>query len=378
MDLIAPTTRHLIEACSWAIDNNLHPFVLQLRNQHRQMFDKQPILLYGAAEAMKLAGEEGADQLAQQALRIRPLPQDEAEKAKIQPKEIEETAQAHREIGMKLQERGLFHWAEQEFRQVIDAMEINALPAAQARQDLGEMLGNLQRHQEVVEVLKPLTDRVENDDKFKQQLNMLNFYYSRVRSDVDYHGALAMIEQGNLDEARPKLLKAFQTYPRNIDILIAMYRLEGDADWKETVQAFLKRTIRQVDSDVQQARAQVQQHGRDANPLLAQEYNQYAWLVSNTEGDYAKALDYSLKSLELELDGAKLDTCARCYFALGEFDNAIRMQKRALKYMPHSPPLLRQLDEIEGAKAMATSAAKEIADDTGEADPQAGNTKANE
>ncbi len=64
------------------------------------------------------------------------------------------------------------------------------------------MLGNLQRHQEVVEVLKPLTDRVENDDKFKQQLNMLNFYYSRVRSDVDYHGALAMIEKGNLDEAQ--------------------------------------------------------------------------------------------------------------------------------------------------------------------------------
>jgi tetratricopeptide (TPR) repeat protein len=111
---------------------------------------------------------------------------------------------------------------------------------------------------------------------------------------------------------------------------------------------------------------------------LAREYNQYAWLVSNTEGDYAKALDYSLKSLELELDGAKLDTCARCYFALGEFDNAIRMQKRALKYMPHSPPLLRQLDEIEGAKAKATSAANEITDDNGEQDPPAGETKDNE
>ncbi len=44
---------------------------------------------------------------------------------------------------------------------------------------------------------------------------------------------------------------------------------------------------------------------------------------------------------------------------LGEFDNAIRMQKRALKFMPHSPPLLRQLDEIEAAKAKATSAANE-------------------
>ena len=295
MDLIAPTTRHLLDACSWAIDNNLHPFVLELRAKHQRMFDQQPMLLYGAAEAKKVAGDEGADELAAQALRIRPLPQNEAEKANMQPKEIEETAQAHREIGMNLQERGLFHWAEQEFRQVIDAMEISALPSAAARTDLAEMLGSLERHEEVVEVLKPLTDRVENDDKFKQQLNTLNFYYSRVRSDVDYHAALAMIKKGNPDEARPKLIKAFETYPRNIDILISMYRLDGDDDWKQSVQAMLQRTIRQVESDVQQARAQVQQHGRDANPLLAREYNQYAWLISNTEGDYAKALDYSLE-----------------------------------------------------------------------------------
>lgn len=367
IDLIAPTTRQLIDACSWAIDNRLHPFVLELRKQHTRMFDKQPILLYGAAEAKKVLGEPGADALAQQALQIRPLPKDEAEKAKMQPKEVEETAQAHREIGMKLQERGLFHWAEKEFRQVIDSMEINALPSASARTALAEMLANLQRHEEVVEVLKPLTERVDNDDKFKQQLNMLNFFYSRVRSDLDYHTALAWIEKGKLEEAKPKLIQAFQAYPNNIDILISMYRLDGDDDWKRTVQTILKRTIRQVDSDVEQAKAQVQQHGRDAHPMLAREYNQYAWLIANTEGDYAKALDYSLKSLELELDGAKLDTCARCYYALGEFDDAIRMQKRALKMMPHSPPLVRQLDEILAAKARATSSATEIADDGGAA-----------
>ncbi len=312
IDLVAPTTRHLVEACSWAIDNNLHPFVLELREQHARMFDKQPILLYGAAEAKKVAGDDAqADRLAEQASMIRPLPKDEAERAKMQPKEIEETAHAHREIGKKLEERGLFHWAEREFRQIIESMEIDAQPAATARADLAQMLGELQRHDDVVKVLEPLTERLEKDGKLKQQLNtLMMFRYNRIRSDVDYHTALSLIKQGKPDEAKPLLVRAFRMYPPNIDVLITMYRLDGDEQWRELVRTTLDRTTRQVESEVQSARAQARQLGRAGDISLGHELNQYAWLVSNTEGDYQKALDYSLKSLELEMDAAKLDTCA--------------------------------------------------------------------
>ncbi len=351
IDLIAPTTRQLIEACSWAIDNHLHPFVLELREQHLRMFDKQPILLYGAAEAKKVAGaDEEADQLAQQASRIKPLPTDEAEKAKMQPKEVEETAQAHLLISKKLEERGLFHWAEREFRQIINALEIDAQPSTIARAELAQMLGELERHEDVVEVLKPLIDRVEKDGKLKQQLNTtIMFRYNRIRSDVDYHRAMALIKQDKTDEARELLVQAYRMYPPNIDILIQMYRLDGDQEWKNLVDEMLDRTIRRVQAEVQNAEAQARQLGRTGDVSLARELNQYAWLVCNTSGDFQKALAYSLKSIDLEMDGAKLDTCARCYYAVGDIENAIRMQKRALKLMPHSPPLVRQLAEFEKA-----------------------------
>jgi tetratricopeptide (TPR) repeat protein len=65
------------------------------------------------------------------------------------------------------------------------------------------------------------------------------------------------------------------------------------------------------------------------------------------------ALKSSLRSLEIVTDSAKLDTCGRCYFAIRDFDNAIRMQKRALELDPYSLPLKRQLVEFEAAKAKA-------------------------
>ena len=87
IDMIPPTSRDLIDAVSWAIDNHLHPFVLNLRRQHQRIFSEQPLLLYGAAEALKLGGDEPqADALAEQASRISPLPTTEAERDAMPPK----------------------------------------------------------------------------------------------------------------------------------------------------------------------------------------------------------------------------------------------------------------------------------------------------
>jgi tetratricopeptide (TPR) repeat protein len=351
IDLIPPATRDLVDACSWAIDNHLHPFVLALREQQPRIFDKQPILLYGAAEAKQVAGlTDEAEQLAEAASEINPLPKNEDEKAKFQPNELDETAQIHRELGKKLEERGLFQWAQREFQQIIDSLDLDSQLGATARADLAQMLGELNEHQQVVEVLKPLAERIEKDAKFRLRLNTnMIVRFDKVRSDVDYHSALALIQQGQIEEARPLLVRAFRMYPPNIDILIQMYRLDGDDAWKEMVGSLVERTIRQVDAEIQEARQQARQLGPIGDIALGHELNQYAWLVCNTAGDYQKALDYSLKSLELDIDAAKLDTCARCYFAAGDLQNAIRMQKRALKLMPHSPPLRRQLSLFEEA-----------------------------
>jgi tetratricopeptide (TPR) repeat protein len=128
-----------------------------------------------------------------------------------------------------------------------------------------------------------------------------------------------------------------------------MYRLDGDVAWRDLVLRTLQMTTRQLEQSMQDARSDARRFGPQESEL-AFLLNQYAWLVSNTEGDYQKALNLSLESIAIEPDAAKLDTCGRCYFAVGDYDSAIRMQRRALKQMPHSPPLLRQLAQFEAAR----------------------------
>ncbi|WP_146460509.1 tetratricopeptide repeat protein [Rubripirellula tenax] len=352
IDLIDPTSRHLVDACSWAIDHQLHPFVLDMRSQFSPMFDQQPVLLYGAAEAEKVGGDDAkAEALADKALEIRPFPANEEERKKWSPREVEETAQSHFEIGASLEERGLFHWAEREFRKIIEHLEVDAAPSAVVRGRLARMLGELERHEAVVEVLEPLVQRVEKDDKMKQRLNLMFVQYNDFRAEMTYHSALAKIKKGKVDEGRDLLVLAFSLSESPVDILITMYRTDGDDGWKALVQSKLVAEVRKADAELQ--RAIVQSQGKSNDPIVANLMNQYAWLVSNTEGDYRKALDFSLRSLEMDADYAKYDTCARCYFAVKDYDNALLMQKRALKLMPHSPPLVRQLKQFEEARAKA-------------------------
>ncbi len=349
-DLIDPTSRHLVDACSWAIDHQLHPFVLDLRSQFRSLFDQQPVLLYGAAEAEKVAGnDDAAARLADMALAIRPFPATDAEREKMSPRDIEETAQAHLEIGVSLQERGLFHWAEREYRKIIEHLEVDSHPSTVVRGQLAMMLAELERHEAVVEVLEPLVQRVEKDDKMKQRLNLMFIRYNHYRSEMTYHSALAKIEKGDLDEARQLLVQAYSLSENPVDILISMYHTDGDQGWRQLVKSKLTSAIIRADSEVQSAQLKSRANGRVGPATVAEMMNQYAWLVSNTEGDYKKALQYSLESLELDADGAKYDTCGRCYYALGDLENAILMQKRAIKLMPHSPPLERQLKLFEQA-----------------------------
>lgn len=354
-DLIPPTTRDLVEACRWATDHQLHPFVLALKSKHERIFGQTPILLYNSGLAMKSQGDqESANRLADEAAAINPLPATEEEREKLAPKDLEDKAQAHREIALKLWDRGLFEWAEREFRLIIDALTIDDRTSVAARDSLAEMFAELERHQDVVDILTPLTDRLKKDNQLQRQINMMiGSATSRRLSQLEYHSALALAEAGKLEEARKKMAEAFQAQPSNIDILIRMYRTDGDDEWKRSTLAKVNESQRLLYAVVQQSRVAVRAGVNGARDGLAESLNNYAWLVCNTEGDFEKALQSSLESLELGIDSARLDTCARCYFAMDDFDNAIRMQKRALKLSPYSAPLRRQLTEFEEAKQAA-------------------------
>ena len=94
-------------------------------------------------------------------------------------------------------------------------------------------------------------------------------------------------------------------------------------------------------------RSQISQDPDESTP-----YNQLAWLISNTEGDQQEALRCSQKSLELKPNEAGyLDTLGRCYFALGDYENAVKTQTRAVELNPFSGLMSKQLELFREALA---------------------------
>lgn len=380
LDLIPERSREVIDACGWAIDNGLHALVMQLQAHYPDLFARQPILLYGAAEATLVAGdgEAAAEELATRAAAIDPLPRhDSDEAAELSPKAFEELAQRHRETGRELESRGLFRWAEREYRHIVDAAPVEAPISAIARAQLAAMLGELLRYQDGVEILRPMIQRAEADQQYARRLQSQHINVNRIKSMMLHYQGMAQMQAGDdasLEAARKSLSDALELDAVNVDILIAMYRLDGDEAWRESVRRRIRSIASMFDNQIEALRQQTQRRARfpDVSYQLAEFYNQYAWLISNTEGDKRKALQYSLRSLELVPDEpAQLDTAGRCYFALDDLENALRVQRRAVKLMPHSPPLVRQLAEFEAAQLAAEPAGDEATGDEALADPPA-------
>ena len=119
-----------------------------------------------------------------------------------------------------------------------------------------------------------------------------------------------------------------------------MYRFpETDAKWKESV----RQRLHQLTQKFQQ---QIDEDPSDSSP-----YNQWAWLVSNTEGDFQKAIRYSHRSLELNTKGESgeasfLDTLGRCYFAAGDYENAVKNLERAIDLKPEDPTINDHLGDV--------------------------------
>ncbi|MCA9210287.1 MAG: tetratricopeptide repeat protein, partial [Planctomycetales bacterium] len=65
------------------------------------------------------------------------------------------------------------------------------------------------------------------------------------------------------------------------------------------------------------------------------------------------------KSLELVPDTAGyLDTLGRCYYAKGDYANAVKYQTQAVRLDPHTQQIRRQLELFEKALAGKSSEAK--------------------
>ncbi|HEX3872047.1 MAG TPA: tetratricopeptide repeat protein, partial [Pirellulales bacterium] len=205
---------------------------------------------------------------------------------------------------------------------------------------LGEMLHDNGRDSEAANVYKERLTALEERANAGRQVEPAEL--PQTRGQMHFFYACDALEKHDLKLQRAELMKGVEADPLNADILIAMYRFPNDKAMHELSLAKVRAAAEDFRSKILQA------------PDDTKHYNQLAWLIANTEGDYHEALRCSQKSIELLTPdslnhGGYLDTLGRCYYALGDYENAVKEQTKAVKLEPHSGLIKRQLDTFQKA-----------------------------
>ena len=154
-----------------------------------------------------------------------------------------------------------------------------------------------------------------------------------VRARTYYFFACHWKSKNDAVKQRENLDKALAADPTDIDVLIACHQLaEATPEYRTKIAGLIKKAATTLQERIAES---------PDDPSL---YNQYAWVVGNTEGDFDEALRCSWKSLELQPEeGGYYDTLAHVYFGKGDCENAVKYQTKAAKLEPHSGLIQRQL-----------------------------------
>ena len=320
LELQDATRSEILATVDWLIDRKAWFLIDVLAEQYSATFEDDPELIFRLAEAFRSQKAEAkAEEYVVQAMAIK------------KPDE----PFLHVEVARELQRRGMIDWAEREYRHVIKTETEGSRPSLDSRIRLGWMMHDLARHNDAYEALRGVVELIEKDQAVARRLDEMQRHAGRIRSQMHFSRALALASKDNSSSAQIDQLKlALKNDNTNADILIAMYRVpDAPEDYQKETKQVIKVTANRFRSTAALAERNFQTvPNADTREQLALMLNQYAWLVANTEGDYQTALESSRRSLDLVPDEAGyLDTLARCYYAKGELDEAIRQQRRAVE-----------------------------------------------
>jgi Flp pilus assembly protein TadD len=285
----------------------------------------EPILLYALAQARAEQGNSQlAEELAKRAFDLNP-----------------QSPEEHFALAGVLQERGLSAWSDREYRFIIEKLPPVNRGTIVARLLLSEDLHDRGREAEAAEVLKPLAEALaKGDGDMQRMLDSMDRPPAGIRSRMHYFEAKAAQNRGEMQEYRKLLDRGIAADPTDADVLIALYRLPDQTDDEK------QRTKELIDKAVAASRQMIEEFPDDPTA-----YNQLAWLIGNTEGDFDEAIRLSLKSVELKHAGGYLDTLAHCYYAKKDYAKAVTTQEEAAKLEPHSHLIRKQLQVFRDALA---------------------------
>ena len=212
--------------------------------------------------------------------------------------------------------------------------------AATAAMMYSELLHDLQRDDEAARCLRRVfgdDDQADGRREGGLGQGLLGRDLRSIRSRMYFFEACALVQRGDPTGGRAALERALRAYPKDVDALIMLYTFPGHSPEQRAD------AVRRVKAALAQLEEEI-----DSVPDDATGYNEYAWLVANTEGDVAKATRFSKVSLLKSFDNPSfLDTLAHCHAAAGRHAAAIRTQRLAKRYEPHNRTIQRNLERFE-------------------------------
>jgi tetratricopeptide (TPR) repeat protein len=149
--------------------------------------------------------------------------------------------------------------------------------------------------------------------------------------------------------------RAIKEDPTSINALIGYYSLPDltPVEKKKTVELIktasdqVRESIRSFESPPDDPRENAYAAMREANDC-----NQFAWLIANTEGDLDEALKYARRAVELQpQNGGIADTLAHVYYAKRDYENAVKTEEKAAELEPHLEMIKRKLEVFKKALA---------------------------
>jgi Flp pilus assembly protein TadD len=319
----------LARAIVWVVDRQRWDVLQQLYQARRGEIHGDRSLLYRYAAALARAGNvDEAEKLAERAFAMKAG--DPIERAAI--------ADA-------ISKLGAVDWALREYEAAVEAMPLLSYESLFTRREISTWLQDRQDYKGASDILSEFYRQLQAKENraakraLLQQLDGMEYLNAiegrQLLYQANYHHS-----REEYDLERETLEQAYKKYSDDPDVLIAMYRLpDAAAEYKQQTR---DRIAKMSESYARQI---------EESPEDPSKYNQWAWLVSNTEGDFALAVQHSLRSLELSPDEPSyLDTLGRCYFSAGDVDSAIQTQRKAVELAPQYQIMRRQLAEFEKAK----------------------------
>lgn len=332
------------ETVEWLIDRKFYAQVEQLAGRYVDKNDGPAMLLYLLAETQRAMGKDAESEQTSKAGFDRSGNQ----------------AESRNPIAERLRDRGQFDWAEREFREVLKLRELGHPFNMYSRFILSEMLHDIQKDRDAAEVLQPLVEELDRNPMLVEFLQRLfrERDTASIKSRMHYFRAQDALSRNDFAAHKKSLDEAVACDARDVDVLIAMYRLPmADQAWVQQTRGLIDAAASEFLGKISTSEMRFPRVGesREREEELhewAKQCNQYAWLVGNTEGDIDLAIRFSWKSIELRPKASGYyDTLARCYYRKGDLDAAVKHQSYAVKMEPHSGQMRRQLKLFEDARA---------------------------